>query len=193
MLPDLNTCRDRIGAYNQALGYGRQLRAVGKLPELQVGFVGFWNYKEGVEDGGNSILDDAHLPTTAAKLRLFLIDWGMRRTGIAGDQAIEGLLRNIRPHYHGLRDIVLGSGQIQNHRRDLEDLYKGLDGITNLSIARGERHHGESSITGKSKAIIAIWGQTPAFDRLTRKNLCQREWTHLPDSGQLPHLEHREE
>lgn len=191
MLPDFNTCRDRIGAYNQVAAYRRQMRAMGMLPQLRIGFADFWTHKTGIEVGGDSILDEAHLPKTAANLRLFLIDWSMGRTGVASDEAIERLLRNVRPHYEGLRGTVLGVGQIQNHRRELEGLYKGLDGITNLSIRLRVPYDGESSITGKSKAILALWGQIPGFDSLTQKNFC--EWTHQPLPIRLTHLEHKEE
>ena len=44
----------------------------------------------------------------------------------------------------------------------------------------------DSSVTGKSKAIMAIWGQNPGFDSRTRWWF--ERWTHLPDPAKLPHL-----
>jgi hypothetical protein len=179
MLPDYETCVTRIAAYNHTAA----LR-----PPLMMGFGNFWAYKAGVEGAGASILDEDHLPQTAANLEQFLIDWGMARTGIANPAAIQVLLRNVRPQYNRIRGVALGHGQIRPHGADLESLYQGLDGITNTTIGPGGLHLGESSITGKSKALIAIWGQTPGFDKLTRDNLL--DWVHLPAPLTLHHLQH---
>jgi hypothetical protein len=136
-----------------------------------------------LENEGHSILDKDKLQETASKLRDFLIFWGMGITGVAESHQIENLLRRVRPYYGGIRDIKLGDGKILQHRDHIEAIYSGLDGITNrVDYPNGSK----SSITGKSKTLLAIWGQTPGFDSLTRKRFLK--WTHLPEPRYLNHL-----
>ena len=188
-MPNYSVCVGRIGAYNQIAVYKDAMRAMhlpGAPRRLRVPFRAFWAYKMGVEAQGGSILDDNHLPDTARDLRSFLYGWGMgaTRKPIANVRDIQQYLLNVRPNYDAVRNIVLGMGQIQRHRADLEALYAGLDGITNVGDARG------ASITGRSKALLAIWGQTPGFDKYTRLSFVT--WTHPthpPTPLNLPHLE----
>ena len=184
MLPDYNTCIDRIKAYNQTQVYNRKREEIGKSKQpLEIAFGGFWRYKEHLENMGHGILDDEHLHETASKLYDFLDDWGMRQTGIAKPPQIEDVLKNIRWDYVEIRDVKLGGGEMGRHRKHLAIVYKGLTGITNRR--RTEYPDGSrSGIAGKSKTLLAVWGQTPGFDRLTRKNF--RTWTYLSERKTLP-------
>ena len=192
MLPDYNTCIDRVQAYNKTGGYKRQIRQIGKssqpLKTLKIGFTGFWNYKVALESRGKSVLDDAHLDETASKLYDFLDDWGMRQTGIAEIKQIKGILGSIRQYYDQIRSVELGHGKVRSYSKQLEAIYDGLDGITNH---RDFPNGSKSYITGKSKTLLAIWGQTPGFDRFTRKNFLK--WTHPPEPLYLKHLQRGEE
>jgi len=106
----------------------------------------------------------------------------MGRTGVADSHQIEGLLRQARPYYNKIREVELGSGMMGSCRNTLQALYDGLGGVTDNVNYFG----GVSSIVGKSKTLLAIWGQVPGFDKLTRKRLVV--WTHLPEPRKLPHL-----
>jgi len=184
MLPGYDTCVTRINSYissnytSKGLTYG--------LPGRKVGFHYFWSYKTSVESSGGSILSDNNLSQTALNLRKFLITWKMGITGVAGVNGIEHILMNIRPYYEKIRSITLGSGKIHRFRNELACVYEGLGGITNNVDYTGN----VSAIVGKSKTLVAIWGQIPAFDSINRKNFVK--WTHPPAPLMLPHLRIRE-
>jgi len=184
VLPNYHTCIDRIKAYTQTADYKRKVRKIEhSLLPPKVGFLDFWKYKQDIENKGHSILEEDNLQKTASQLREFLILWKMGRRGIAEAYQIEELLRNIRPFYDEIRSVKLGNGEMCHYRKQLEAIYKGLDGITN----RKDYPDGSKSyITGKSKTLLAIWGQTPGFDSLTRKRFVK--WTHPPEPRTLPHL-----
>ena len=120
-------------------------------------------------------------------LRKLLIFWGMKRTRIAKVKKIEDILRTVQPYYEEIRNISLGSGQIHKYRSQLQDIYEKLGGITNNAI---DYSGNVSYIVGKSKTLVAIWGQVPGFDSLTTKNFVV--WTHPPEPYKLPHLRSRE-
>ena len=172
MLPNIDICRRHIAAW--------QARA---SVSGQDSFAQFWHWKRSVEARGHSILDNDHVDTAAECLWAYLGSFGMKRTGVARPDEIKGLLENVRQSYQGIRDIVLGDGKITHIRNEIQAIYNGLDGITNRIQLPNRR---VSSITGKSKVLLAIWGQTPGFDRLTRRRFVK--WTHLPDNLPLPHL-----
>ena len=175
MLPDYNTCRKHINAF-----LGRVKKK--PPPPDTVTFQAFWKYKTHLESTGHSILDEDNLQNTASKLRDFLIYFKMGMTGVAKAPRIEDLLRSIKPHYDKIRHVELGSGGVSHYRDQLETIYKKLGGITNNVDYTGS----ESAIVGKSKTLMAIWGQTPGFDSLTRKRFVK--WTHPPEPRTLPHL-----
>jgi len=78
MLPDYNTCVDRIRAYNQTGVYRKQIREIStSLPQLKFGFRDFWNYKTGVETEGCNILDAKYLSDTALKLHDLVMSRGL--------------------------------------------------------------------------------------------------------------------
>jgi hypothetical protein len=173
MLPDYDTCRKHITAFKQRV----------KVPRPgTVTFQKFWKYKTGLETAGHSVLDEENIKDTASMLRSFLIYFGMGITGVAEVGKIEHILRNIRPYYDEIRRIPLGSGKIHQCRSQLECIYERLGGIANNADYTGS----ESSITGKSKTLLAIWGQTPGFDSLTRERFSR--WTHPPAPLKLHHL-----
>jgi hypothetical protein len=187
VLPDYKTCVDRIRAYTQVWVYRTQIEQKRNRPP-KIRFRDFWNYKVGLEDKGCTVLDSQHLGNTSSILYHFLESWGMKRTGIAQIHNIERILRNVRQDYYKIHRIELGSKKICHYRANIEAIYAGLDGITNLEkYPNGSR----SYITGKSKTLLAIWGQTPGFDRLTRKNFLR--WTHPPAPLDLNHLRRGEE
>jgi len=175
MLPNYSICRKHIVGYNKRP----------PAPKGRVGFRIFWAYKQKLENRGGSILAEGNLQETASNLRDFLIFWSMSITGIAKVHQIEQILRKIRPYYNVIRNVELGSGRIGNYRAQLEAMYDKLDGITN-----NVDYTAASAIAGKSKTLLAIWGQTPGFDSLTRKNFLT--WTHPPEPLRLPHLRSRE-
>jgi len=188
MLPDYNTCIDRIKAYNQTQVHNRKREKIGKSKRpLKIGFGGFWKYKEDVESKGGNILDDEWLHETASKLYAFLHDWGMTQTTITGVSQMTQILAGIGPYYAQISNVKLGAGEMDRHRKQLEAIWQRLNGITNRKQHPDRRN---SSITGKSKTLLAIWGQTPGFDTLTRKNFLT--WPHPPEPSSLPHLRHGE-
>jgi hypothetical protein len=188
MLPDYDTCVARINSYIHknytSKGWGCNLPggAPDSKPAGNAGFRDFWTYKTGVESKGVSILNDNNLPATASKLRQFLIAWKMGITGVAVDSQLQHILKNIRPYYDRIRSITLGSGVIHQFRSELEIIYQGLGGVTNNIDYTGS----ESSIVGKSKTLVAVWGQTPGFDSKNRKNFVK--WTRPPTPLVLRHL-----
>jgi hypothetical protein len=121
---------------------------------------------------------------TAGKLREFLVGFGMRVTGLADQEVIEKKLRNIRQDYDVIRNGKLGYGIIPTIRTPLINILNGLNGITNLKhFPRGDK----SSISGKTKILMAIWGEVPGFDSVTRKNFVNRKQPY--DNSGLPHLD----
>ena len=172
MLPSYSICRKHIKEYSK----------LPPVPKGKVGFRVFWNYKQELENKGDNILDEDNLQDTASNLRKFLIFWKMSRTGVAEVNKIMQILRNIKPYYDQVRDVKLGKGKIRGYGEQLEAIYEKLGGITDNVNYTGS----ESSIVGKSKTLLAIWGQTPGFDRLTRKRFSK--WTHSPAPLDLPHL-----
>jgi hypothetical protein len=189
MLPDYNTCIDRIKAYNQTGVYKKQIREISTHPpQLKFGFKDFWKYKTVVENEGCSILDAKYISDTALKLHDFLDSWGMRRSGIAEPKDIEQILNKIRPYYDHIQSVMLGSGQMCHNEKWIEAVYDSLDGITNLSQYPDG---GKSSVTGKSKTLLALWGQTPGFDSLITTNFLK--WSHSPAPLKLRQLRRGEE
>lgn len=180
MLPDYNTCRKHIKAY---------IKYQYAVPVGKVGFRDFWKYKTDLENRGCSILDEDNLAQTASNLRDFLISYGMGGFGgrcVATIRQMEEILGEV-PHYDEIRNVKLGSGRISDYRDQLQALYKKLDGVTN----RNKHLDGsKSSITGKSKTLLAIWGQTPGFDSLNRTRF--RRWTHLPEPRKLFYLRRKD-
>ena len=177
MLPNYSTCRKHIEAYIK-YHYG--------VPKGKVGFRDFWKYKQELEKQGGNILDEDNLQETASKLRKFLIFWKMSRTGVAKVDEIKQILRKIKPYYNEIRDAKLGNGKIRDYREQLKAIYEKLGGITDNVNYTGS----ESSIVGKSKALLATWGQTPGFDSLNRERFLK--WTHTPEPLKHPHLRSRE-
>ena len=93
------------------------------------------------------------------------------------------ILENIAPYYEKVRYIQLGQNKVASITADLGHIYEGLNGITNrVTYTNGEN----SSITGKSKALLSIWGQTPGFDSIVRLKFCSNFYPPLPD--RLPYL-----
>ncbi len=113
----------------------------------------------------------------------YLIYYGTTMTGVADAQQIEDILSGIKPLYDETKNVRLGSGEIQTHRNTLSLIYDGLSGVTNIV------DHPDSllsSITGKTKVLMAIWGETPGFHSITGKRL--RTWRHCADAELLVHL-----
>lgn len=173
MLPALEVCQEQIKTFKN------------KHPCST--FDEFWEYKRAIEEEGSNILDEDHLSQTARSLGKILRNpkWGMTRTGIASDQRIEQILASIRPYYGKFRCFKLGHGGIRGIREELTATYKGLCGITNVRQDDPDPF-GEFLITGKSKILMFIWGQTPGFDDRVRENFSL--WTHAPAPYQLHHL-----
>jgi hypothetical protein len=169
MLPNVNVCRAKIAAFKARVG----------TPY----FAPFWAWKLDTELTGASILDPKHVGTTAEWVRRFLIGFGMAQTGIAPVSKITGLLDNLAPSYNSIKLAKLGSGKMYGFRKDIDAIYSGLDGVTNLVDFPDGR---KSSITGKSKVLLAIWGETPGFDRLTRRRFLS--WSYPPAPLYLPCL-----
>ncbi len=173
MLPDYETCRNHVNAYIKKHA-NRKLNAVT--------FKQFRKYKTDLESAGQSILDENNIRGTASLLRDFLITCRMRLTGVAETEKIEQILRDIQPYYKMISNVSLGEGLIQSYRCELEAVYKRLGGITN----NANHHDNESSIVGKSEALMAVWGQVPGFDSLIRTRF--EKWTHSPAPEKLPFL-----
>ena len=172
MLPSYSICRKHIVEYNK----------LPPAPKGKVGFRIFWKCKQELENKGGSILAEDNLQETASNLRKFLIFWKMSITGVAKVDEIKQILRKIKPYYNQIRDVELGNGQMRHCRPQIEAIYEKLGGITDNVNYTGS----ESSIVGKSKTLLAIWGQTPGFDSLNRKRFVK--WTHPPEPLKLPHL-----
>ena len=130
--------------------------------------------------GFNSIFDPQHLIQTANRLEDFLIKFfRMERTGVARDPQMVQILENIAPYYEKVRYIQLGQNKVASITADLGHIYEGLNGITNrVTYRKGEN----SSITGKSKALLSVWGQTPGFDSTVRIKLCSNFYPPPPDT-----------
>ena len=176
ILPNIKTCQQKIKEWKQ------------NNPSGSPFFGPFWNWKSSVEITGASILDEGRIGEAACRLRKFLMSWDMNRTGVASVPDMREILMGIRPSYNRIRRLELGKGLIPKYTNDIVEIYRGLGGVTNNSNRR-LAEKSDSSLTGKSKALLAIWGQTPGFDSIVKSRFL--DWRHDPLPGQLPHLTRR--
>jgi hypothetical protein len=172
MLPSYEICRKHILAF--------QRRAVYKPDAIT--FPKFWNYKISLENAGGNILDERVIDDTASKLRGLLLCLEIRNSGLLEIDRLKRILRNIQPYYPAIRPLVLGQGEISAHRVQLESVYERLDTGINGSDAKDTR----LSVVAKSALLMAVWGQSPRFDRLNRIRFVK--WPHSPAPEKLPAL-----
>lgn len=155
MLPSFAHCDNRIRMFDR------------RYPRSS--FDDFWTYKTKLETNGNSILSGQHLTKTAERLVETLLGnpmWQLVDTGIPDGPTIERILQGMAGDYDKIRSYVLGQGSIKNIKEPIEAVFSGLDGITN----RNDFPDGsKSSITGKSKVLMFLWGQLPSFDSKVRE------------------------
>jgi hypothetical protein len=177
MLPPLSECKRRIKMFeeqSESMPHSYELDK--QRGCMDYDFDSWSYYKRKVEKGGHSLLEPYMLSKTATEIRKYLKAFGMARTGIASQEEMKRILKSIAEHYHAIRFTSLGSGQMRSIRADLAALYEGLSGITK-----------RSDIVAKSKTLMAVWGQTPSFDKRVRHGFCTRGYGPKPYS--LPHLE----
>jgi hypothetical protein len=115
---------------------------------------------------------------TSEKLKDFLNAFGACRPGKIDIVAVKANLRNIKVHYEKIQAMVLGEGKMHLIKEPLKAVYDGLCGISTLDKPDEK---GRSLIVPKSKALMALWGQTPGFDSKVRKKL---HHDHLSCVGQ---------
>jgi len=80
-----------------------------------------------------------------------------------------------------LPDYEICRKNINAYKNTLESIYKRLDGKTDTGS--------KSSTVSKNTILMAIWGQVPGFDSITRRRF--EKWTHSPAPEKLPHLNTR--
>jgi hypothetical protein len=172
MLPDFETCSKHLRAYKK--------RAWAPKPG-NITFPQFWEFKTGIENSGQNILDAKNISDTARLLRGFLDYLRMGISGVSGASELEEILRSIQPYYNQICQFQLGSGQIQTCRSQIELIYENLK---NKEVVESKGR--KSSIVGKSAILMAVWGQVPRFDSISRKRF--ERWTHSPAPAKLPNL-----
>ena len=149
----------------------------------------FCRYKERVETTGASILDQDNLNETTVHIDGMLRDpaWVMNETGIPSYLLVRSTLEGIANSYNKIRHIKLGDGKIASIRSDLSLTYRSLRGIANTNQSNNDGDTlGRYFIVGKTKVLMFIWGQTPAFDSRLKAHLKAR--TYKPAPSSLPHL-----
>lgn len=173
MLPNFETCRRHILAYK---------RKTGNLRPNSISFPVFWDYKTGLDNAGQSILDEKNIGNTASMLRDLLVNLNIRNSSLADVRQLEDILREVRPYYPDICGLALGSGKIHLYRGLLETIY----GRLGRKIDNGDAVDSGFSIVSKSAILMAVWGQVPRFDSLIRSRF--EKWTHWPSPEKLPHL-----
>jgi len=171
MLPNFETCRRHILAYKR--------RSV--IPAADaVTFPMFWNYKKGLEKAGQSILDENHLDTTVTRL-CSLFTYIESGTPVLTDAGrIKQVLRNIRPYFPDIGQVVLGNGKAHLFRDQIEAVYE------RMAKKAGQISGRDFTLVSKSIMLMAIWGQVPRFDNLNRNRF--EKWIHWPAPEKLPYL-----
>jgi len=173
MLPPFEICRDHLERYKQ------KLEEIPRWRYYENEWGNFQEYKQGLETGGHSILDDQHVAETAEHLKKFLDAFGACRPGeVVEKEKLELKLRKIGHHYENIQCITLGEGRIYTVRESLRAAYAALYGVSTLD-SDGDA---KSLVVPKSKALMAIWGQTPGFDKRVRYSFY--DWRH--HAGQQP-------
>jgi hypothetical protein len=174
MLPDFETCWKHINIYN--------LRVKVTRPNT-VNFQVFWEYKSGLEKGGQNILDARNIEKTAALLRGLSIYLKKQKSGIVSAKRLAEILTSLRPFIAEIDSLKLGSRQMPSGRGALEAAYRRLGNFNREAESAG----GKSSIVSASEILMAVWGQVPRFDLLARTRF--KKWTHAPEPLNLPALE----
>lgn len=162
MLPSLEECQNTIQLYKQKSREDRKGKQYDNAWNV------FQKYKGCVESEHRSMFDDQHVNDTSKKLTGFLNAFGACRPGRVDPTRLEQNLQRIRPGYERIQAVVLGQGKIDSICESLRNVYDGLSGISTLDVVV-ENH--TSLIVPKSKALMALWGQTPSFDVRVRSRL----------------------
>jgi hypothetical protein len=173
MLPNYEICRRHI------LAYKRKAKTLGA--DI-ITFPLFWNYKSGLENAGQSILDEKNIDNTVSRLGSLLSYLEVKNPGLTEAGRIKQVLRNVRPYYADIRLAALGSGKIHLYRDQIESVYERMAKKANQGDGAGH----DFSIVAKSAILMAIWGQVPRLDILNRKRF--EKWIHWPAPEKLPFL-----
>ena len=171
MLPKYEICRRHIIAYQKRTAAHRT---------DNITFPIFWNYKTSLETGGQTLLDEKNIVNTVSQLCGLLSTLGVKNDSFAEGSRITQILRNFRPYYSDISQVILGSGKINSYRDQIESIYERMD----KKATKGTGHG--FSIVAKSAILMAIWGQVPRFDAVNRKRF--ERWIHWPAPEKLPCL-----
>ena len=163
MLPNLKECKRRLETHKQKSEKDHRWKMYDE------GWNTFQKYKQ--ESKGNYMLD---YEATSEKLKDFLNAFVACRPGQVDIATVKANLRSISADYEKIQAIVLGEGRMHLIIEPLKAIYDGLCGISTLD---NTDENGRSLIVPKSKALMALWGQTPGFDTRVRKGL---QHDHLP-------------
>ncbi len=173
MLPNYEICRRHIMAYK---------RKTATPSTDNITFPIFWTYKSYIEKTGQSILDENNIDNTVSKLCGLLNYLEVKNPGLTEASRVKQVLRNIRPYYPDINQAVLGSGKIHSYRNQIESIYERM---AKNSGKKEDTGH-DFSIVSKSVILMAVWGQVPRFDFLSRKRF--EKWIHWPAPEKLPFL-----
>ncbi len=172
MLPNYEICRRHI------LAFKRRAKTHGADT---ITFPLFWNYKTGLEQAGQSMLDEKNIDVTVSRLCSLLSYLEVKNRIWTEAGWIKQVLRNIRPYYSDISQVALGSGKTHLFRDPIESVYERM-----AKKNPGDDTGRDFSIVTKSAILMAIWGQVPRFDSLNRQRF--EKWIHWPSPEKLPFL-----
>ncbi len=152
--------------------FEKRIRILERIEEKEkpYTFSNFWFYKLKIEDKTNHILDKEHIERTILKLGNILKKWEWNKP-YSFEHCIKKLsqsLTRIAEPYNRIRKVSLKDfDKIQE--KELRNIWKELGSIKETK-ANIHSNLGQLVIP-ITKPLMILWGQTPIFDSVTRKDI----------------------
>lgn len=174
----------RLPSVQAACDEVRQYVRLDPRGKWRTSFGACWNaFHSGVDPRPDRLLDgNPDVPALAKALRGYLAEFGMDRgrVGLADEHSVAGILRTLQsdPSFGSLSAKGIGSLTAADRADFLA--------VTNVLAALATSAR---KITVVTKALMAIWGQTPGFDSNVRCAAGAHANRSIPNTAGTPGLE----